>query len=620
MTFPSPSAYQEALQHPEDAFADEELQRATPRTGPLGLPRPATGAFAAVFPMTTPEGRRLAAKCFLAEAPDQQKRYRAVADHLTEAELPYTVGFDYQPEGIRVNGAAFPLLKMDWAEGAPLNRYAEEHLDDPGALNALAEAWAEMLAALEDAGVAHGDLQHGNALVAEGAGEGPPKLRLVDYATTFVPALDGKKSAEVGHRNYQHPDRTEEDFGPHLDRFPGLAVYVALRALARRPALWSTYDTGENLLFRAADFYDPGASPLFAELDEIDALTGEVHALRTACHRAPEALPPLADVRSGIADLSADLSSRTPRTRRRQRTRSTPREGVAWGFAPAGALGAAVAAVLGALVSVVAGGVALALTGATLGGWAARGYRRQPVVRRRRRLQQEQAHFAGQIEALRREEETLREQRRAVRSRREERRAEQLAEVREEALRDRLKHHFIGEVRGVEGLSHKTVVRLKAAGIRTAHEATPEAVESVTRLGPTTTERLHQWRAALVERYAPELPGALSPAQKRRLERYAERRLEQIDEETARTRRKIEAYRAERADAEARAEALPDLSPMRYLRYLLRLDSSLPSPEDAPPAPTAPRPADEPASTAPAPDTEEPPSSTQQQSWYGNHS
>jgi hypothetical protein len=595
MDFPTPSAYQEALQHPETAFADAALQRAEPRTGPLGLPRPVTGAFAAVFPMTTPEGTTVAAKCFLSDAPDQQNRYRAVADHLADADLPYTVGFDYQPEGVRVGGAAFPLLKMDWAEGAPLNRFAEKHRGAPATLDALAEAWADMLADLEAANVAHGDLQHGNVLVRE-TPEDRPALTLVDYDTAFVPALAGKQSAEVGHRNYQHPDRTEDDFGPHLDRFAGLAVYVALRALASRPGLWEKYDTGENLLFRAADFYDPGASPLFAELGALDALQHEVSALRAACHRPPEDAPTLADVRSGTAPVEAD-----PAPRRRER--AVPREGVARWFAPALG-GALVVAALGAAV-----GWGLAAGGGLLGAVAAAGvvalraYRRQSVVRRRRRLHQEAARFAERIENLRREQQTLQEQRAAVLDTRAKRRAERLRELREEALREKLGRHFIGEARGVEGLSHKTVVRLKAANVRTAYEATPGALAGVRKLGEASTARLEAWRAALVERYADDVPEALSPAQKRRLKRRAERRLEQIDEEAARTRRKIEVQRAEREDAVARAEALPALSFARYLRYLLHFESSLPSPEETqPPAPPTPAPPAEapPAKASPA--------------------
>ena len=38
----------------------------------------------------------------------------------------------------------------------------------------------------------------------------------MDYDTLYVPALAGRESPELGHRNYQHPDRTRKDFGPML--------------------------------------------------------------------------------------------------------------------------------------------------------------------------------------------------------------------------------------------------------------------------------------------------------------------------------------------------------------------------------------------------------------------
>lgn len=36
-------------------------------------------------------------------------------------ELPYTVGFEYQREGIRIRGEWYPLLKMEWVEGETLS-------------------------------------------------------------------------------------------------------------------------------------------------------------------------------------------------------------------------------------------------------------------------------------------------------------------------------------------------------------------------------------------------------------------------------------------------------------------------------------------------------------------
>src|SRR5690606_327685 len=160
----TPSAYQEALQFPATAFADPVLAAGEPATNALGLPQPITGAFAAVFPMETAEGR-VAVRCFLTDVPDLRRRYRAIAHHHLRGGQPYTVGFEYQHEGIRVGSAAYPILKMAWAEGEGLARFVERHLDRPEVLRDLAAAWRSMLADLAAADIAHGDLQHGNVLV-----------------------------------------------------------------------------------------------------------------------------------------------------------------------------------------------------------------------------------------------------------------------------------------------------------------------------------------------------------------------------------------------------------------------------------------------------------------------
>src|SRR5439155_7253686 len=91
---------------------------------------------------------------------------------------------------------------------------------------------------------------------------------LIDYDGMFVPALASKKSGEVGHPNYQHPQRLREGiYSAEVDRFPHLVIYTALRALiVRSRYLWNRYDNGDNLLFKQADLDAPDKSPLFAEL------------------------------------------------------------------------------------------------------------------------------------------------------------------------------------------------------------------------------------------------------------------------------------------------------------------------------------------------------------------
>jgi len=580
--YPTPSEYQEALQVPAAALSDPALQDASPRTNALGLPQPITGAFAAVFPVTTPSGRTYALKCFLKDVPEQQTRYEAVAAHLEGLDLAPLLEFEYQPAGIRVAGTDYPLLKMEWVDGTVLNRFVEAHLDAPETLAALAEAWADLMAALEAKDLAHGDLQHGNVLVNRS--DDALQLRLVDYDTTYVPALEGRRSAEVGHRNYQHPDRTDADFGPTLDRFPGLVVYTALRACADRPGLWTRYDNGENLLFTDSDFYDPDQSPLFDELAEMDAVADLVEALHTACYVEPSDVPPLEEVRAGRLDPSAVSVRRT------RRARSTPqdrRTGLAQWALP-GMVGLVL--VCGGLA--LAGGSLAALVLFGVGGrvgsiLVGRRYRRLSPVRRRRRLEQEAARFTEAIRGLERELESLHEKRDELLDSIDERRAQRLEELQEEALHDRLKHHFIGEVREVEGIIHKHVVRLKAANVRTAAEATPEAVEDVRRISDEARARINMWRAALVRRYEEEVPDTLSPAEERRLRRFIDHRVEDLDEQLARTNEKIQVQTTERERVRERMEEMPTLTVGTYLRYLFRL-GPLPDAREGPPAP-APR-------------------------------
>jgi|SRR5579884_522711 len=260
MSWPTPQDYNEAIQNPALNLADPELKAGTPELTSLGLPRPITGGCVSVYRMRC-GSRDWAVRCFLREVPDQQKRYAAISRHLASARLPYTVGFQFLPQGIRIRGQWFPILKMEWVQGEPLNLYIENHLHNPAALKDLTRRWVTMTEALAQACIAHGDLQHGNILVAGG------DLKLIDYDGMFVPALSGQPSHEVGHRNYQHPRRDQKDSGPALDHFSAWVIYLSLAALSAEPDLWQKLGAGdESLLFRKEDFDRPQASEAFTLL------------------------------------------------------------------------------------------------------------------------------------------------------------------------------------------------------------------------------------------------------------------------------------------------------------------------------------------------------------------
>jgi serine/threonine protein kinase len=267
MTWPLSQDYNEAVQSPASAFSDPELKRSEAATNPLGIPLPYSGNFADVYQMRCPGGGCWAVKCFTREVPGLEERYQEISRHLRQAQLPFTVDFTFLEQGIRIGGRWFPVLKMQWVEGLTLNEFVHQYLDKPAMLDTLLQIWGRLARRLRDAGIAHGDLQHGNLLLVP-HGSHSLAVKLIDYDGMFVPALAGRKSEEVGHPSYQHPRRVrEQDYGPEVDRFPLLLIAAALHCLkVGGRSLWEKYDNGDNLLFREADLQAPSKSRLFYEM------------------------------------------------------------------------------------------------------------------------------------------------------------------------------------------------------------------------------------------------------------------------------------------------------------------------------------------------------------------
>src|SRR5215470_2409943 len=111
MPWPTPQDYNEAVQNPWLNLRDRVLMSGKVELNAMGLPRPMTGAFATVYRINC-EDRPFAIKLFIRQIIDQQSRYAQLSVSMSSKDLPYIVGFDYQPNGILVHGTWYPILKM----------------------------------------------------------------------------------------------------------------------------------------------------------------------------------------------------------------------------------------------------------------------------------------------------------------------------------------------------------------------------------------------------------------------------------------------------------------------------------------------------------------------------
>lgn len=263
-----------------------------------------SGAFASVYKINSSESP-WAVRCFLNKRADHQERYKHISDFVLFDDLECTVPFYYLEEGIKIKGSWYPILKMEWVDGITLEKFLDENFNKKQMVLDLLKQFDEMILDLNRAGIAHGDLQHGNIIVTDTG------LRLVDYDALYVPALEGWQSPEVGHPNFQHPDRSASNFNPGIDNFSAWLIHFSLLALSIDSELYRLAEGGDDsVLFKRSDFLDPRRSQLFRILVEHPATELRQAALMLAAMLAvePSAIPPL---NAGIDELCRlpDMSS-----------------------------------------------------------------------------------------------------------------------------------------------------------------------------------------------------------------------------------------------------------------------------------------------------------------------
>ncbi len=265
MPLPTGVKYQTAVQNPKINFRDPDLARSTAECGANGMPLTYSGGFATTFRMRD-DGAEWAVRCFISPVAQLEKRYKIIGRYISQDPPAFLVNAALLSNGIQVDAHWHSVIKMEWLGGYMLNAYIETQLQAASKIIKLRDELMELAAAMQARDMAHGDLQHGNIIVSNG------RPRLVDYDGIYLPELSGMVPNELGHKHYQHPQRAQQDWGPHMDRFSQIVLHVGLTAIAQRRDLWQKFNNAENVLFKRSDFTDPASSELFSELRRISAL------------------------------------------------------------------------------------------------------------------------------------------------------------------------------------------------------------------------------------------------------------------------------------------------------------------------------------------------------------
>jgi formylglycine-generating enzyme required for sulfatase activity len=262
MLFPTIEEYKDAIRIAEHSLATLKEYEVVKTSA--GEPWFSSGNFAVVFKMKhRSTGKLLALKCFTRFQERRQESYKLISAHLGTNKSPYLLHYNYLDNEIWAAGAEYPVVAMEWADGATLGDYVKEQcrLNNKANLQALAKNFEALTAWLITQPFAHGDLKPDNIIV-----QSDGSLALVDYDGMFVPAMQGQQAREFGSPVYRHPKRTIDTFDRYIDDFSLLVLLLELRLVAVDTKHYSAALSGDSIVAKSGDWGDVGNSRIYQTL------------------------------------------------------------------------------------------------------------------------------------------------------------------------------------------------------------------------------------------------------------------------------------------------------------------------------------------------------------------
>ncbi|MGN6402159.1 MAG: hypothetical protein ACTHMD_16995, partial [Flavisolibacter sp.] len=218
--------------------------------------------------------KTFAIRCFLKPHTETFNRYQQIAKFLGTKELPWKVPFEFLDNEVLIDDQYYPVLKMDWEDGIPLNEFIDNNAGNATQLSKLQKKLVALSENLEENGIGHGNLEYSNILITDSQ---DLSVKLVDYDSMFIPAFQGEKSLQTGNRGFQPPARTPLHFSETIDRFSFWVLLATLEAVKVDVDTWQHMQQGgynrEHSFFSVSDFSNPDISPLFQKLRNYNSET-----------------------------------------------------------------------------------------------------------------------------------------------------------------------------------------------------------------------------------------------------------------------------------------------------------------------------------------------------------
>lgn len=303
----------------EPVMVSNNLQSGKPVLNKKGRPIARKGGWCKVYKCEI-GGKTKALRLWLNELEEKEmaERSKAVSEYIATHPSKYLLNFEYIPQGYTFEGEIYPVILMDWCQGRSLKQFISDCVEenDTESILTVARQFLEMTDELHKLGISHGDLQHDNILITEDG------LKLVDYDSMYVPALEGYTEIIKGKPGYQHPTARYENqyLQPYTDYFSELMIFLTLYLVGHKPELWDpdqVNDDGkeDQLLFKITEVGDGEQNELCDKnIRGVSWLFGE---LKTSLIAADlKSLSPLSDIvyAANIYPNKPHVAS-TPKTR-----------------------------------------------------------------------------------------------------------------------------------------------------------------------------------------------------------------------------------------------------------------------------------------------------------------